>query len=424
MADDANSGSIPGPSPKAWNVSASLRAFYDDNYSTAPNKKGSFGIEFSPSVSANFDLKQTDFGARYTYGLYWYEERQNLGQNPLDQSHQVDLWLDHAFDERWKANVANTFAIGQEPELLGTSASQPFRVEGNNIANHFNTKLDTQWTRLFSTEIAYGNDFYDYQDNNAGQLYSTQGGDPSLAGLLNRDENSGEVDLQWHVQPETMIFTGYSVDWTDYNANEAIGLIPGAGGGSPSDYYHSKDRDLLENKVYVGVQHQITPNLGGMVRVGADYADNYNDNTPGQAQDSWSPYVDLSLTYTYLPGSYAQFGFTHDINATDVGTTTVNGAGSALTQYEESSIIYASVNHRFTEKLTGTLIGQIIYSDFQGGASNAGADVDYTFGATLAYQINQFLSVDTGYNYDNLQSGIAGRGYNRNRVYLGLTASY
>src|ERR1700761_4483413 len=41
MADDANGIAA---TPKAWNVSASLRGFYDDNYSTAPNKKGSFGI--------------------------------------------------------------------------------------------------------------------------------------------------------------------------------------------------------------------------------------------------------------------------------------------------------------------------------------------------------------------------------------------
>ena len=37
---------------KPWSVSATLRGFYDDNYSTSPRdlRRNSFGIEVSPSA--------------------------------------------------------------------------------------------------------------------------------------------------------------------------------------------------------------------------------------------------------------------------------------------------------------------------------------------------------------------------------------
>jgi long-subunit fatty acid transport protein len=45
-------------------------------------------------------------------------------------------------------------------------------------------------------------------------------------------------------------------------------------------------------------------------------------------------------------------------------------------------------------------------------------------GLNLSYQINPHFSVDAGYNYDNVQTQLIGYGYTRNRVYLGVTATY
>jgi len=401
LADDST---LAAPS-KAWTVSATLRGFYDDNYTTTTDssKKGSFGIELSPSISTSASLQQTDIGFRYTYGLYWYQERQILRQDAIDQSHQMDFWLDHAFDERWKATITDTFAVGQEPELL--SGGTPYRVEGDNVANHFNIALNTQWTRQFSTSLHYENDFYDYQatgfNNPSGASY---------AGLLNRFDQNAGLDLQWHLQMETMAFIGYSLDWIDYNANEEIVA------GPPITYY-SRDRDSLTHQVHVGLQHQFTANLGGTVSVGGQYTDSYN--IPVGSSGSWSPYANVSLNYTYLPGSYAQLGFTHTINATDVAQV----SGSSLSLYQQSSTLYGNINHRFTEKLTGSVLAQVVYSDYEGGGITD-PDVDYSLGLNLAYQINRNLSADIGYNYDDLQSDVAGRGYERNRYYIGMTASY
>ena len=436
-------------SPKAWNVSATLRGFYDDNYSIASKGKGSGGVEFLPSVSLNVPLQQTDIGLKYTYGLYYYQDRDSLGLNPFDQTHQLDLWLDHSFSERWKANVTDNLGMGQEPELIGPSSPSSgnpvqYRVTGNNLANHASFTLSTDWTRLFSTALHYGNSFYDYDNTGAtlggpvsgvvailpsnpanslpGWDFLSPGG-PSLAGLLNRVEQSLGLDLQWHFQPQTMGFIGYNFSLVNYNGNEPIGvynyyIIDTSHFGHV--VYRSDARDSMSHYAYLGVKHEFAANLSGTLRGGVNYTDNYND--PLQNSTSLSPYVDLSASYTYLPGSYVQLGFTHDINATDIAN--VNQSTGSLTQYQESSVVYADINHRFSPKLIGTLIGRCQYSTYNGGGYDGGSDTSYGFGANLHYQLNNHFSTELGYNFDDLVSGIAGRSYERNRVYVGLGVTY
>src|SRR5882724_11246948 len=129
-------------SPKAWSISGTLRGFYDDNYNISNTRKGSWGGEISPTVSVNVPLRQTDMGIRYTYALFYYNDRDELGVNPFDQNHQVDIWLDHAINENWKLNFTDTFTSSEQPDLT-VAGVQTYRVDGNNIANHAKIPLDT-----------------------------------------------------------------------------------------------------------------------------------------------------------------------------------------------------------------------------------------------------------------------------------------
>lgn len=429
-------------SPKAWNVSGTLRGFYDDNSGSASQKKGSFGVEVSPTISLHVPLAQTDFGIRYIYGFYYYQERQDVYKTPYDQTHQLEVWLDHAFTERWHANVSDTFSMGQEPELLDTGVSAtPYRIAGDNMANHANLTLSTEWSRLFSTSLHYANSFYDYESSGATVVpggvptgflsvnpassqagyQSLSGGGASRAGLLNRMEQNVSLDLQWTLRPETTAFIGYNFSLANYTGSEPIAVfnyidaVPSA----RSLVYKSDSRDSMSHSAYLGLSHQFTAAIYGSARGGVSYTDSYND--PLQKSTSLSPYADLSVSYTYIPGSYVQIGFTHDINSTDVASLDADGG---ITQYQESSVLYASVNHRFSPKLLGTAIGRFVNSTFHGGANNNVSDETYGLGVNFSYQINRHFSADVGYNYDVLESALQGRGYVRNRVYLGLTASY
>ena len=391
---------------KIWTVSASLRSFYDDNYTTAsngPNKKGSFGIQVSPQFELNVPLTQTELGMRYIYGLSYYEERDHLGQSPYDQTHQLDLWADHAFNERWHARAQDSFVSAQDPGLInapGTPGATLQRVQGNNIVNTAKISVTTDWTDLFSTVLSYKNSLYDYQ-NKGGNAAN-----PSLAGLLNRDENLVSLDLQWHVMPTTTAFVGYQYGQVVYNGGEQIGL--------PN--FTSSSRDTRSHYGYVGVQHSFLDNLKGTVDVGVQYTEDYNDPT---AKTQVNPYANASLVYTYASGSYAEIGLTHTRNATVIAAVS---AGS-LTLDQESTLVYGSVNHQLTSKLVANAMASFQDSAYNGGLYNGQSDDYYSLGLSLTYKFTRNFSAEGGYNFDDYVSGIPGQAYTRNRVFLGVTAT-
>jgi uncharacterized protein (PEP-CTERM system associated) len=156
------------------------------------------------------------------------------------------------------------------------------------------------------------------------------------------------------------------------------------------------------------------------LKAGIQYVDYYNPPTHVSSTSQLSPYANLSATYTYLPGSYVQFGFTQTRNATDV----IAISGGKVTLDQESSIIYAVLNHQITPRLTGNVVGNIQYSTFNGGLYGGQSQTWYTLGLNLAYAFNPHVSAEVGYNYDYLTSNVPGQNYDRNRVYLGVTGTY
>jgi hypothetical protein len=411
---------------RLWSISGTLRGFYDNNYDTTSSStsRGSYGFEISPTISINKPLQQTEIGLRYTYGLYYYQDRQELGEDPIDQTHQLDFWLDHAFTERWQARFQDSFVVAQEPQLLaqGAPTADPARVEGNNIANTATIRLNTDWTRLFSTVLNYQNTYFDYQNTG----FNTNNNAASLAGELNRMGNSIGLDLQWHIKPTTTLFVGYQFGLVNYTGDEEI--APGGNyfsiHNSVTNFFSvperfSDSRDNRSHTAYIGVQHNILANLVFNGQAGIQYTEDYNDP---QHATSFGPYADITLTYTYRPGDYAQLGFVQTRNATDEIAVNPNNGSIALDQ--ASSLIYGSINHMLTPKLLASFIAQAQYSSFNGGGYNNDVDSLYSLGLNLNYAFNQHFSMEIGDNFDSLSSQVPGRDYNRDRVYIGVTATY
>jgi hypothetical protein len=404
-------------SPKLWSVSTTLRGFYDDNYTygNGNDRQGSWGWEASPSIAGNIDLQQTDFGARYTFGMYYYVQRAEDGVNPLDYTHQGDIWLDHAFDPTFKVNLSDSLVVAQDPTLVNGGTVD--RVGGNNYNNNSQIKFTKDWTRHFSTATFYHNDLVVYSDAVSGGV-NINGSNPSNAALLNRIEQSVGNDFRWEFQPQTVGFVGYAYSWVRYTGSQQI---------APSQFvngkfvqYYSDSRNYDAHYMYLGAEHVFSPNLSMTGKAGATYVDLYNDPVSSD-ETSWAPYADLSATYTYIPGSYVQAGFRQDISATSEVAKNSNGQ---LTAYQKTSTVYLDWTHRFDPKITGTVIGQYRYQSFENGAYNALPENTVDVGVNLNYQINQYFWAEAGYNFDELFSTAAGRSNTRNRVYLGVGASF
>ena len=412
---------VPGltaSAPKLWSASATLRGFYDDNFNTVPDgvhKQSVFGFELSPSLGFQWSSPQTHVTATYVYSFKYYDHRPDGQTQKYDQDHAFNVALEHAFSQRQQLIVGDSFVIGQEPDYLraGNSLATFQRIPGNNIRNYGSIAFKEQFTRLFGIEVGYNNAYYDYAAHNSGPNFIA----PSPSGLLDRIEHTIHLDTQWTLQPETVAVFGYQFRDVGYTGNEEIGVVPvGADAGS----VFSDQRNYREHYAYVGLNHTFRPDLTASLRVGADFLDFYND--PKGNGNGWGPYAQLVLDWTYAQDSRVEFGVTHDINSTDV--TGIGGTSDSFTSSQETTVVYGSINHRITPRLRGSITAQFQDSTFNGGTANNESERDYLLGLNLNYQFTPHFSGELGYNYDKLDSQIPGRTFDRNRVYIGVTAGY
>ncbi|MDB6033318.1 MAG: hypothetical protein JWM16_3656 [Verrucomicrobiales bacterium] len=378
----ANVGDLrPTETSKPWTVSASLRAFYDDNYNTAPSAlaRDSFGFEFRPGASIYYlPTEQTYIGAAYVYSLKWFEDRQN---HNFDQSHELTLKADHRFSERFRVNFNDAFAYSQEPEVINGAGLNASLIRQNSdvLRNRAAIKLNSQLTERLELETGYENVYWDYKD----PLYST---------ALDRVEHTVWIDPRLHIAPDTVILAGYQFKYRDY-LDVATSVNDSAG-----------------HYAYLGIEKSLTSQLNVAAKAGVELTHYMHQDI-----DDVGPYADVSATYTYLPGSYLQLGVRHDVIATDV---TIFGSRS-----QDATGVYGQLNHRITPNLTGSLLGQFQHGTFNGGIYDGQTENQILFGLNFEYRITQNIAAELGYNFDRLDSDL-GRSYSRNRVYTGVRASF
>ncbi|HUP87772.1 MAG TPA: outer membrane beta-barrel protein, partial [Longimicrobiales bacterium] len=218
---------------------------------------------------------------------------------------------------------------------------------------------------------------------------------------------------------------GYQFGISDFTADQSIYPAPNPLVAANSKYYdpQSDIRNSYSHYLYAGVDHDFSHKLRGSLRAGGQLVDYYN-----VGETEISPYLDATLTYVYLPGSSLQLGARHTRNATDVAAPANKGKGRP-TLDQETTAVYAQVLHRVTERFTASVLGQVQFSSFTGGAADQMNEALYLLGVNLEYRLNQHWSFETGYNYDMLDSDLRNgrfeaRSYDRNRVYVGVRATY
>lgn len=384
---------------KPWNVSASLRGFYDDNYTTAPNGPGklsSFGFEISPSVSYRLRLDPTEVTASYKYGLRYFEDRAKRNTSDADHSHDVNLRLVHQFPERYRLEISDNFVVAQEQALLTTGTL--VRANGNNIRNVANGIFSGELSPIFGYDVSYNNTFYDYQSK----------GPNSFSALLDRTEHLMGGNLRWNATESITALVGYRYGIVDMSSNDRIFVPAALGGLAPAN-----SRDNTSHYGFLGVDHLITRQLKASARAGVQYTE-YPNAMPSVSKVS--PYADVSGTWEYLPGSAVTLGAKHARNATDVSAGTLDA---------ESTSVYGQLSHKLTPSLTASLVGQYQISTFNQGVNNNRKENLFLAGVNVNYElIKDRLWTEVGYNFDKIDSDLGGRSFDRNRVYLGIRASY
>jgi hypothetical protein len=408
------------PADKPWTISGALRGFYDDNYLTAPSSQphpGSWGFDITPSASVLFDKEADKFSAAYYYDLKYYDNRPN---NNYDQEHHFEASYRHNFNDTDSIKLGDSFVDSQQPDVgtvNGSVATGLQRVNGDNYHNRFLISGETSVTRLLALAYSYSMDWFDYTGSTPAALSNSV----PYSASLNRFEHSATLDARYMIQPETTGVVGYQFTYVDHD--NGGNLSPGVGGaGIPGKtiYTPPKSRNAYLNSFYLGLDESFSDNLKGSARAGLQYVDYYNKGlAPAglSTPSTLSPYANLAVTYQYSETGNASLGFSQSHNQTDVSST-----------YDvESSTVFGSVSQvlsAISPDLTADGTASFQYASYNGGLSNNGSDKIYAVGIGLTYQLNKLVSLDARYNYDDLNSGVAGRSYSRDRIFAGIKASY
>lgn len=391
---------------KPWNVTATVRSFYDDNYATGPSKapaglptkRSSWGLDFSPSAAYQFKRDQTSLDLSARYGMRYYEDRR---EGSADHSLDFGVSLAHQFTEKQKLTVSESFAIAQEPGVLEPgSLTTALRSDGNNMRNNFQLKFNSEEIiERWSAEASYASSYYDYQQDN-----SSSGALGSRSALLDRVEHLFTMVGRYRIFDETSteLLLGYSFGLTDSTSKDLLSV------GNPAS-----SRDSRSHYFFTGAGHRFTTDLRANGRIGVQHAEypNAATATPAFQKSQTSPYVDVSGSWDYLPNSSAQLGVRLSRITTDISSSVD----------AEATTFYSSLNHEFTPDLKGSLLAQLQISEY-GGAN--GTDNIFTTGLNLEWRFHPVVSLEGGYNYDRQDADLAGRSYYRNRLYLGFKGTW
>jgi hypothetical protein len=427
----------PGLSPlqtaKWWSVSAALRGFYDGNpltQNSSVDYDGSFGISIIPSFAANFPRDQTYIGASVQYMANWYENRPD---NSWDQNLQAALKLTHKFSPRYNLSFDDVFTYADEPTVVdsGGIVTNPtqLRSDSSGMRNRPSLNFTALLTERVGVQVGFANLWYDYfqdQDQAIEDSIPPGGGPPSnplglnsLAATLNRLEYYPSIDLRYQVREDLVGLVGYQFGVVDYTSNDPL-TVDISDPLNP-EFVSPSVRNSQSQYMYVGGEYTLSQQLTAAGKVGATYT-TFEDLS---SNDGWTPYIDGSVTYQYLPGSQVVGGVRYQPSVTDLAA-----AGPSVTDLDQitansdSWVVYAQVNHRITPRITGNVLTSIQHNLYQGGTFNDDVDWFFLAGLSLDYRINQHLSAEVGYNYDRLDSDISGRSYTRNRGYVGVRGTY
>jgi opacity protein-like surface antigen len=321
--------------------------------------------------------------------MRYYEDRETDNE---DYGHELGISLNKAFSNTSLFQLSDSFVIAQEPEIL--NGGTPMRTEGDNLRNTISASYRQVLAGNILGELGYGNSIFDYEE-----AYHSA--------LLDRSHNQVNLDVIYDME-QTEYFVGYKFASTDFDGGEL--KVPGLD-------FKSDARDNDSHYGYVGVRHQLNKEFVASAQVGAQYVDYYNfDLMPGLIpEDETSPYVNASMEWGYAEGSQLVAGVSLARGATDLQAAD-----------QETSAVYAQFLHKITAKVHGTLTARYQDSEISGGGVRVDGKTEslMLLGASLTYAIADNIWTELAYNYDELDSDIPRRSFERNYLSIGIGTSY
>lgn len=364
-------------SRKPWNLTLDVRFGYDDNINTTSfNRVESAFTNFQLGLSYKAASPRSTLSIGAGFGVVYYFDA------GADRSSEFNF----VFNSAWSYKVTprltintSTYAVYQsQPDYSIVGVID--RKAGDYIYISSSYGLTYQWSRRFATITSYKPVFIRYID----EPFATQ---------QDRSEHYFVQEFRFLLQPTVTFSAEYRFGYIDYSD---INL------------------DSRAHYIVAGFDTTLSPRLKAGFRLGAEFRD-YVQNGRG---DYSGPYAEGTLSYDYQRNSNISFLFRYSIEQTDVVGTT-NRASFRLG---------INLRHQFTPRIGGYASFYYTRSNYDGSrvGFNAGDFNDniYDVNVGLRYAVNRNWSVEVGYLHTTVNSDVFGRGYERNRVFVGGRFSF
>ena len=132
-------------------------------------------------------------------------------------------------------------------------------------------------------------------------------------------------------------------------------------------------------------------------------------------EDENSPYVDARMEWEYAEGSKLV-----------AGATLARGATDLQAADQEISSVYAQLLHKISGRMHGTLTGRFQDAEISGGGDKLDGKEEslLLLGASLTYAVADNIWAELAYNYDELDSDVPYRSFERNYLSVGIGTTY
>src|SRR4030095_3625332 len=203
-----------------------------------------------------------------------------------------------------------------------------------------------------------------------------------------------KAETRWTITPTLAGIFGYWYELVDFNGDEAI---------TPGSPFNSDIRNSHSHFIVGGADYTVSPHCFISARGGAQNVT--YENLPDEP-DEWNPFADVSATFEYAEGSYFRVGARYGRNRTDVIRVNpflpFEDQLDQLTLDEETAVGYGVVNHRIFEHFIARASGQLQWGEFNRGSFDGENECIYLFGASLVYELGQYLRLEGGYYHSHL----------------------
>ena len=363
-------------SPLFWTVGASLG--YDDNPTPGSDNESAYGVVYVGAAFLSQSPQTTvEFAGRLGY-VHYFDDL-DFGLLKVDQSTptgSLRLNLTHRVNERLRLSSRNSMAFEYQPDYsIGSSA---IRQTGAYTRWSSDNSVGYRWSERLGTYTGFIYDGVEY-DNPAAQR-----NDISAITLYN--------DFRYQLSPQTVATLTYR--YADRNT-----------AGSA--------RDTQNHFIMVGGEHRFSSNSVAIVRAGVQLR-----SIDGSTRDYTSPSAEAAVTtrVNQLLSVKAYGRLSTEDSSRQVGAAVYDNANTMR--------LGVTGTYRVSQALSlssGINYMSLAYED--GTAENRDESLINAF-VGFDLQIAENLYLNGSYNFEDLGSDVVSREYDRNRMSIGVRATF